>query len=128
LLLAALTCNAPGWGEVQEELQLPTPAPNPAPSPAPPVTLVVRGDSTAELNATGPSIIDHINRTPATSDETWMIADKADEASKTVTFESCNGGGFSASGSMTYSGGVLSGEVSCYNKNGEQSVMIVIDK
>ena len=90
------------------------------------VVLTLRCDGTAELTNTSPSIIDHINCTPGTSDETWYVNGKFDEVTQTVTFENCNFGNFTAQGSFTYSygAGTLTGEVSCFNKDGEKFVTL----
>ena len=170
-LLPALACNYPGWDEVQENLDLPTPAPTLAPSDdvispgeipsealtAPPaasdqtfqatgvktsygssidascqseapLTLVLRGDGTAELSTTGPAYTDHYNCISVT-DETWYINGTVDAAEQAVTFTSCNNGGFTGSGIIYYGGSVLSGEVSCSLKDNDEKVfMLVVNK
>jgi hypothetical protein len=88
--------------------------------------LTVYGDGAAELVATGPGFVDHINCTASSSIETWIIEGKVDQASQTVTFESCNGGGFHASGRMDFGSGSPVGTVTCSNKKGEKAVMLVI--
>lgn len=82
-----------------------------------PLTLTVHPDGSAELTTTSPSFIDHTNCTQGSSTETWFVNGTV-TATETVSFTSCNYGNFTASGSMSYSGGVLSGEVSCANKDG----------
>lgn len=135
------------------EIISPTEAPEEPPMPMPPVTpltieaegvkvsygpestqceveqtiiLAIRNDVTAELSATGPDIVDHYNCT-ASGEETWYVNGVADPTSETVTFSSCNFGGFSASGTMTYGGGRLSGEVACIDKNGGKAVTLTAD-
>jgi hypothetical protein len=88
-------------------------------------TLTVHEDGTAELATTGAVFVDHYNCTPGEGQETWVVNGTADLATETVTFASCNFGGFDAAGSMTYSNGVLYGEVTCFTKNGEKSFSLL---
>jgi hypothetical protein len=88
-------------------------------------TLTLLADGTAQLSATGPSIVDHINCTQST-DETWIANGKFDETSQTVTFESCNFGNFRAEGSLSYGMEPLSGGVSCFGKDGAIWVRLVV--
>ncbi len=74
-----------------------------------------------QLRTTGPGVVDHNNCTLAGSDETWYM-DGQRAADGTIFFESCNMGGFSTQGSMRLDAGNLSGQVSCYTKNGLLSV------
>ena len=94
---------------------------------AEPVVLTVRGDGTAELSTTGPAFVDHYNCV-STMDETWYIDGKVNEVDQVVSFESCNGGGFSTSGTVNYNGGVLAGEVSCFYKNGSKAITLIVGK
>jgi hypothetical protein len=175
-ILVSLACNAPNWGEVQQELNLPTTAPTIAATTAPeepfetettptyddsttptapiqeaappgPVAiegtaiqvsyssgnesncqaeaqavLKVPGNGTASLTASGPSYIDHINCTTSSSNETW-IADGIDNPTEQlVSFSTCNGGGFTAEGQVSYKDGILLGKVTCYFNNGDIGV------
>lgn len=88
------------------------------------LVLSVRGDGTAELSSTGPSIIDHDNCVAGSSDETWYANGTVSEGDQTVIFSSCNFGGFSASGEMSFSADQLSGEVSCLTKDNKKSVTL----
>ena len=83
--------------------------------------LMVNADGSAVLEATGPGFIDHINCTQSASLEGWFIAGSANPGTETVTFTSCNSGGFTAQGSVSYAGGVLSGEVTCIGISGSDS-------
>jgi hypothetical protein len=88
--------------------------------------LTLRGDGTAELVSIGPGFDDHINCVATSSNEAWMIEGKVDEVSQSVNFESCNSGGFSASGKVTYGSGAPAGMVFCTNKNGDLAVTLVV--
>lgn len=92
------------------------------------LTLVVREDSTAELSATGPNFVDHINCTPAGFDETWVINGLADILAKSVAFGNCNNMAFTAEGIITYSNEGLRGEVSCYSDTKEKKVTFRVGK
>lgn len=157
LLLALLACNAPTWDEVTEPLDLPTPAPSPAPNDAPPAAnesnvlsgagvkisfavfedasclvdapmiLTVRSDGSAELSATSPTIQDHINCTASSSNETWIVSGTFQPADQTVTFASCNYGGFTAQGLMKLNGTAFTGEVSCFTKDGKKSITLRVE-
>jgi hypothetical protein len=87
------------------------------------IQLVVNSDGTAVLSTTGPNITDHYNCTP-NGEETWYINGTADAANQLVTFTSCNFGGFTAIGSVTYSGNLISGAVSCYYPDNTKAVTI----
>lgn len=90
--------------------------------------LTVNPDGTAELSTTGPDIIDHYNCQTG-SDETWYINGTADSLNQTVTFATCNFGGFTAKGILSYAGAKnLGGTVSCFYKNGTQAIMLVFSQ
>ena len=87
------------------------------------IQLVVNSDGTAVLSTTGPDITDHYNCTP-NGEETWYINGTADAANQLVTFTSCNFGGFTAIGTVTYSGALISGSVSCFYMDNTKAVTI----
>lgn len=91
-----------------------------------PVTLMLKGDGTAELTTVGADIIDHTNCTAGTSQETWYMNGLVDITAQTVTFQTCNFGRFTAAGSLSFAQGVLAGEVSCTNKDGIKFITLVI--
>ncbi|PKN94830.1 MAG: hypothetical protein CVU44_03220 [Chloroflexi bacterium HGW-Chloroflexi-6] len=159
LLLAMLACNAPGWDEIDNELDLPTPAPSPAPPEnaagldnatsvqvfesdgvkisfgssdtscrvEQPLTLRVNSNGTAELSTTGPTITDHYNCIKGSQD-TWYINGVVSVNEQRVNFETCNDGRFTAVGSVSFSGGSLIGQVSCFNKDGIKFITLEIGK
>ena len=83
--------------------------------------LKVNADGSAVLEATGPGFIDHINCTQSASLEGWFIAGSVNPGTETVSFTSCNNGGFTAQGTISYVDGILSGEVTCLNKSGSDA-------
>lgn len=89
-----------------------------------PVTLTIQPAGSAELTFTAPVIIDHINCTAAESTETFYINGASDPVSQTVTFKSCNYGGLSASGAVSYADGILSGTAVYFLKDGQKSAAI----
>ncbi len=91
-----------------------------------PVTLMLKGDGSAELVTTGADIIDHTNCTTGSSEETWYITGIVAADSQTVTFQTCNFGNFTADGSLSFAQGVLSGQVSCTNKDGIKFITLLI--
>lgn len=91
-----------------------------------PVTLMLKGDGTAELTTVGADIIDHTLCTAGTSEEAWYINGLVDVTAETVTFQTCNFGRFTAVGSLSFAQGVLAGEVSCTNKDGIKFITLVI--
>ena len=91
-----------------------------------PVTLVLKGDGTAELTTTGADIIDHANCTAGASEETWYMNGLVDVATQTVTFQTCNFGNFTAGGSLSLVQGMLAGQVSCTNKDGIKFITLVV--
>ena len=130
------------------EFEMPTPAPTPAPPPAGealtitgsgtkldfsgdgvscqvPATavLLVNPDGTARLTSVGLDIIDHYN-CKGDNDETWYIDGTADNFSQTAGFASCNFGGFSAEGAVTYADQKLLGTVSCFYTDGTLAVTL----
>ena len=74
---------------------------------------IVMGDGSVLLSSVGPNIVDHINCTNGGFDETWNMEGTADTAAETASFASCNDGGFEGNGAVQYSGGVVSGSVTC---------------
>jgi hypothetical protein len=86
--------------------------------------LVVQADGTAELTATGPAFVDHINCTTST-DETYIFGGTADLGSETVLFESCNNANFSAAGTVSYAGGKVAGTISCANQSGDKMTLTI---
>ena len=92
-----------------------------------PVTLTVHSDGSAELVTSGPSFIDHYNCTSGT-DETWYLNGAANSAEQTVTITSCNHGGFSGSGVISYAGGMLTGDAACAYKNGTIAISLALGR
>ena len=80
-----------------------------------PVTLVIDSKGIATLSTTGPVFVDHINCTkdPSGFEATYTIDGTADPDTKVVTFNSCNNGGFSAEGQISYGGDKPVGTISC---------------
>jgi predicted porin len=89
------------------------------------MTLTLRGDDLAELVTTGPSVTDHYNCTTSTN-ETWYANGTTNTLDQTVTFTSCNFGGFSAEGTISFEDGTLSGYVTCFFKDGSIAVTITV--
>ena len=85
------------------------------------VILDIKADGSAELETIGPSWLDHVNckKYDDARQEAYFIDGTANLTDETVTFASCNNGGFDAQGSLKYSGVVLSGEVTCLWKQGD---------
>ena len=91
-------------------------------------TLMVRGDGTAQLVTSGPGFVDHVNCTPGSSSDTWYLDGTADPGGQVVTFVSCNYGRFTAQGQISYAGGALQGEVSCFNSQGVKFITLVVGR
>jgi len=91
-----------------------------------PVTLVVKGDGTAELTTQGADIVDHTMCTTGNNIVTWYMNGTVDATAQTVAFQTCNFGRFSAAGSVSFAQGVVAGEVSCINKEGVKFITLVI--
>jgi hypothetical protein len=155
LLTSALACSFPYWSEDRGTIVLPTAPPTLAPTPLAsqfplvfqasghrttyavsspvnascqiplPATLTIRAGGAAELSFTGPNFIDYYN-CKSSGEETWFVNGKADLVNQTVTFESCNHGRFSASGTVKYAGGPPDGSVACFWKNGEKAVEMLL--
>jgi hypothetical protein len=89
-------------------------------------SLRLRGDGSAELTTTGPSITDHINCT-VSSDETWYINGIASTTDPSVSFETCNFGNFYATGAVNFKDGLL-GQATCTNKDGILFITLDIGK
>jgi hypothetical protein len=87
------------------------------------VILVVRADGSAVLSSTGPHFYDHINCTQGAAEDrvSYTIDGTADPTNETVTFTTCNDGGFKAQGKVSYAGGALSGTVACLYNRGDQA-------
>jgi len=83
------------------------------------VVLVVQADGTAEMSATGPGFSDHINCTQMEGLLQHTLTGTANPAGETVSFTSCNNGGFDAQGTVSYAGGKLSGEAACLWNRGD---------
>lgn len=77
------------------------------------VILSIRADGAAQMQLSGEGFVDYTNCTPSEGAEAWFIDGTVDFAAETVTFNSCNAGGFSASGQVSFAGGAVAGEVSC---------------
>jgi hypothetical protein len=92
-----------------------------------PVTLTVHSDGSAELSTTGPSFIDHINCTTST-DVTWYINGTVGSADQSAIFTSCNNGGFTGTGEVSFEGGILSGDVTCSYKNGGIAISLALGR
>jgi hypothetical protein len=91
------------------------------------ILLTIRADGSAVLDSSGPNIVDHINCTPtAGMIETWSISGTVDPLTETVTFSSCNSGGFSASGAVKYAGDILAGSLTCSYIKGSSSGKIAM--
>jgi hypothetical protein len=84
--------------------------------------LRIPGDGTASLTTTGPSFIDHINCTTSDSNETWITDGIDNPTEQIVRFTTCNGGGFTAEGQISYKDGVIVGKITCFFKNGDIGV------
>ncbi len=84
------------------------------------LTLKVNADGSAELEAKGPSgwDVDLVTCGQTGWLETWIIVGSVNPGTETITFTSCNNNEFTAQGTISYAGGVLSGEVTCLNKSG----------
>jgi hypothetical protein len=89
--------------------------------------LTINSDGSALLEASGNGFIDHINCTKSASLEGWSINGTADLTSETVTFGSCNSGGFKAGGTVRYQGGSLSGKVVCLRIKGDETGKTAMD-
>jgi hypothetical protein len=91
-----------------------------------PVILVINSEGIATLSTTGPVFVDKINCTkdPSGFEATYTIDGTADPETKVVTFNSCNDGGFSAKGQISYRGDKLVGTVSCVHIKGDDAGQI----
>ena len=74
-----------------------------------------------------PHQLDDYNCTPGT-DETWYLNGTANPADQTVTFTSCNNGGFTGSGVVSYAGGTLTGDATCTYKNGTIAISLALGR
>lgn len=88
--------------------------------------LTIRSDGSAELVSTGPGFVDHINCTASASDESWIVKGSLDQSGQVVIFQSCNSGGFTASGSVAITSGEPLGTVICSYKNGDAAVTLQV--
>ena len=90
--------------------------------------LVIDKDGVATLSLTGIVYVDYINCTPDPSgfQATYIITGLADPDSWLITFTSCNEGGFSAEGSLSYRDNKPVGNVSCTHLTGADAGKIAI--
>jgi len=78
------------------------------------------------LSSTGAGFINHTNCTIDKGTKAWYIEGKADVESQTITFETCNSGGFTAYGTFISNTFGFSGTVDCISKQtGEKWITIV---
>jgi len=87
------------------------------------VILIVGDDGIATLTTTGPVFVDHINCTkdPSGFEATFVIIGVADPDTNEITFTSCNEGGFTAKGTISYRNGSPVGTVSCIYSVGDDA-------
>jgi hypothetical protein len=85
------------------------------------VLLIIDEDGVATLSTTGTVFVDYINckADPSGFQATYNIVGLADPDSKLITFTSCNEGGFSAEGTISYQSGKPVGNVSCTYVKGD---------
>ncbi len=94
------------------------------------LVLTVIEDRPGKLEITGDAFYDHINCLGGIGWEKWLVTGAANVANETVSFMSCSYGDtdinqFNAQGIISYSGGVLSGEVTCLGKTGSEAGKVV---
>lgn len=82
------------------------------------VTLTVKADTSAEMAVLGPMFVSHVPCTQSDPASTVQYLLAGTASGESVTFASCNSGGFDATGSVTYAGGSLAGQASCISKSG----------
>lgn len=87
------------------------------------VTLDIDENGIASLSGTGPVFVDYINCTPDPSGfkDTYTISGLADPDTQQATFTSCNGGGFTAEGVVSYKDNNPEGTVACIHSGGEEA-------
>ena len=87
------------------------------------VFINVDENGVATLTTTGPVFVDHINCVvdPSGFEATYNIVGLADPDSKLITFTSCNEGGFSAEGTVSYQDDKPVGNVSCTFVKGDSA-------
>jgi hypothetical protein len=92
------------------------------------VLLIVDEDGVATLSTTGPVFVDYINCTPDSSgfQATYNIVGLADPDGLLITFTSCNEGGFSAEGEISYRDDKPVGHVDCTHSTGDQAGELAI--
>jgi len=92
------------------------------------VSLDIDENGIAHLSSTGPVFVDHINCTldPSGFRDTYTIDGLADPDTQQVTFTSCNEGGFTAEGMVTYRNGSPIGDVSCKYTKGDSAGQLAI--
>jgi len=88
------------------------------------LVLTITEDGWGKLEITGDAFYDHMNCLGGIGWEKWLVEGTANVANETVSFMSCSRGDtasneFNAQGTISYSGGVLSGEVTCIGKIGK---------
>lgn len=93
-----------------------------------PIILSIDSDGVATLTTTGPVFIDYINCTldPSGFKITYTINGIANPDTQVITFTSCNEGGFSADGAISYKDQNPKGQVSCIHSSGEEKGDIAI--
>lgn len=94
------------------------------------LVLTITEDGWGKLEITGDAFYDHMNCLGGIGWEKWLVEGAANVANETVSFMSCSRGDtasneFNAQGTISYSGGVLSGEVTCLGKSGSEAGRVV---
>lgn len=87
------------------------------------VILSVGEDGIANLSTTGPVFVDYINCTvdPSGFEDTYAILGVSNIDTHEITFTSCNEGGFTAKGTISFLDGKLNGSVSCIYTTGDDA-------
>ena len=84
------------------------------------VTLEIAADGTARLSTLGKAYIDTAHcLEDIYSSESWNVLGTMDPATHSITFQTCNTGGFTTAGSISYKDGQVSGEVTCFWKTSD---------
>lgn len=94
------------------------------------LVLTITEDGWGKLEITGDAFYDHMNCLGGIGWEKWLVEGAANVANETVSFMSCSRGDtasneFNAQGTISYSSGVLSGEVTCLGKSGSEAGRVV---
>lgn len=90
------------------------------------VTLTVNADGTATLTAAGPGIKNMETCEKDVVNEVYYMDGTADPATETVTFSTCNNGGFKAVGQVSYAGRKVTGEVTCAFTDGQVRIRLKV--